>query len=227
LLESKVLRETPNACGNVWDMYRYFPDWNWFEVVVRVAPYMSSDMTTVIRINLEQHDECLKGRNCLQIPEPLFHSLSIGSSSCSHVLMYWLYFLNIVVRFLFLGVIGYWVLVAHSVFLIFYHAFKIQSEMTKRCKEVECWTFSGKSTHSSWKIRLLLIIFGTYIQLNRVYMCPFVWFFKYFWATDTSDYSLTLRTIDLSDQWTFGSMNLRTNALEPNRYRWWLLISYL
>jgi hypothetical protein len=29
-------------------------------------------------------------------------------------------------------------LVAHSVFLIIYHAFKIQSEMTKRCKEAEC-----------------------------------------------------------------------------------------
>ena len=29
-------------------------------------------------------------------------------------------------------------LAAHSVFLIFYHAFKIQSEMTKRCKEAEC-----------------------------------------------------------------------------------------
>jgi len=52
------------------------------------APYMSSDMTTIIRINHEQHDEYLIGRNCLQIPEPLFHSLSIGSSSCSHVLMY-------------------------------------------------------------------------------------------------------------------------------------------
>jgi hypothetical protein len=35
-------------------------------------------------------------------------------------------------------VIGCWLLVAHSVFLIFYYAFKIQSEMTKRCKEAEC-----------------------------------------------------------------------------------------
>ena len=156
---------------------------------------------TTIGIYLEQHDECLIGRNCLQIPEPLFHSLSIGSSSCSHVFMYWLYFLNIDVRFLLLGVIGCWVLVAHSVFLIAYHAFKIQSEMTKRCKEDEWWTFTGKSTHSSWKIRLLLIIFGTYIhvELNRVYMCPFVWLFKYCWATDTSDH------------WPFGLSTLRTN----------------
>ena len=92
-------------------------------------------------------------------------------------------------------------LVAHSVFLIIYHAFKIQSEMTKRCKEAECWTFSGKSTHSSWQIRLLLIIFGTYIsmQLNRVYMCPFVWSFKYVWATDSSDH------------WPFGLSTFRTN----------------
>jgi hypothetical protein len=161
---------------------------------------------TTIGINLEQHDRCLIGRNCLQIPQPLFHSLSIGSSCCSHVFMYWLYFFNVDVRFLFLGVyiyvIGCWFLVAHSVFLIFYHAFKIQSEMTKRCKEAECWTFSGKSTHSSWKIRLLLIILGTYIQLNRAYMCPFVWVLKYFWATDTSDHR------------PFGLMNLRTNALE-------------
>ena len=90
--------------------------------------------------------------------------------------------------------------------------------MTKRCKEAECWTFPGKSTHSSWKIRLLLIIFGTYIQLNRVYMCSFVWLFKYFWATDTSDHwpfgLLTFRTNDPSDQWPFGLMNLRTNGLE-------------
>jgi hypothetical protein len=55
---------------------------------------VSSDMTT-IGINLEQHDGCLIGRNCLQIPEPLFHSLSIGSSCCSHVFMYWLYFWNV------------------------------------------------------------------------------------------------------------------------------------
>ena len=148
---------------------------------------------TTIGINLEQHDECLIGRNCPQIPEPLFHSLSIGSSCCLHVFMYWLCFFNVDVHFLFLGVyisvIGCWFLVAHSVFLIYYHAFKIQSEMTKQCKEAECWTFSVKSTHSSWKIRLLLIIFGTYnIQLNQVYMCLFVWFFKYFWATDTSDH---------------------------------------
>jgi hypothetical protein len=163
---------------------------------------------TTIGINLEQHDRCLIGRNCLQIPQPLFHSLSIGSSCCSHVFMYWLYFFNVDVRFLFLGVyiyvIGCWFLVAHSVFLIFYHAFKIQSEMTKRCKEAECWTFSGKSTHSSWKIRLLLIILGTYIQLNRAYMCPFVWVLKYFWATDTSDHrpfgQMTLRTNEPSDQ---------------------------
>ena len=171
---------------------------------------------TTIGINLEQHDECLIGRNCPQIPEPLFHSLSVGSSCCSHVFMYWLYFLNIDVRFLFLGVIGCWVLVAHSVFLIFYHAFKIQSEMTKECNEVECWRFSGKSIHSSWKIRLLLMIFGTYkhVQLNRVYMCLFVWCFKYFWATDTSYHwpfgPMTLRTINL-----FGPMSLRTDALEP------------
>jgi len=118
----------------------------------------------------------------------------------------------------FIYVIGCWFLVVHSVFFIFYHAFKIQSEMTKRCKEPECWIFTGKSTHSSWKIRLLLIIFGTYIQLNRVYMCPFVWFFKYFWATDPSDHwpfgLSTLRTNDPSDQWPFGPMTLRTN--EPS-----------
>ena len=101
-------------------------------------------------------------------------------------------------------------LVAHSVFLIIYHAFKIQSEMTKRCKEAECWTFSGKSTHSSWQIRLLLIIFGTYIsmQLNRVYMCPFVWFFIYFFEP------WTFRNIDPSDYRPIGPMTLRTN--EPS-----------
>ena len=166
---------------------------------------------TTIGINLEQHDGCLIGRNCLQIPEPLFHSLSIGSSCCSHVFMYWLYFLNVDVRFLFLGVIiyviGCWFLVARSVFLIFYHAFKIQSEMTKRCKETECWTFSGKSTHSSWKIRLLLIIFGTYIQLNRVYI------FKIFLSHGHFE-PLNIRTIDPSDYRPFGPMTLGTN--EPS-----------
>jgi hypothetical protein len=120
--------------------------------------------------------------------------------------------LNVDVRFLFLGVIiyviGCWFLVARSVFLIFYHAFKIQSEMTKRCKETECWTFSGKSTHSSWKIRLLLIIFGTYIQLNRVYICALLSDFLNIFEPRT------LRTIDLSDQWPFGLMNLRTKVLE-------------
>ena len=62
-----------------------------------------------------------------------------------------------------------------------------------------------------------LIIFGTYIQLNRDYMCSFVWFFKYCWATDTSDYwpfgPLTPRTINLSDHWPFGLSTFRTNEL--------------
>jgi len=115
--------------------------------------------------------------------------------------------LNIDVHVLFQGVIGCWVLVAHSVFLIFYHAFKIQSEMTKRCKEAECWTFSGKSTHSSWKIRLLLIIFGTYIQLN-LFTCALLSNFLNIFEPRT------LRTIDPSDYRPFGPMTLRTN--EPS-----------
>ena len=153
--------------------------------------------------------------NCLQIPEPLFHFLSIGSSCCSHVFMYWLYFLNVecwcsllVSRGLYMSLdVGFWLLIRF--FLIFYHAFKIQSEMTKRCKEAECWTFSGKSTHSSWKIRLLLIIFGTYIQLNRVYICPFVWFLSHGHFEP-----LNIRTIDPSDYPPFGPMTLGTN--EPS-----------
>jgi hypothetical protein len=75
--------------------------------------------------------------------------------------------------------------------------------MTKRCKEAECVTFLGKSTHSSWKIRLLLIIFGTYM--------PFCLIFKIF-LSHGHFRPLTLRTIDLSDQWPFGLMNLWTNA---------------
>ena len=116
---------------------------------------MSPDMTT-IGINLEQQWWMSDRQKLPTNSGALFHSLSIGSSCCSHVFMYWLYFLNVDVRYLFLGVyisvIGCWFLVAHSVFLIFYHAFKIQSEMTKRCKEAECWTFLGKSTHNIWNI---------------------------------------------------------------------------
>ena len=97
------------------------------------------------------------------------------------------------------------------------------------------------------------------IQLNRVYMCPFVWFLKYVLTTNTSDHwpfglsidwlflvfnptfsyisaiswqpvlvSQTMgkwrvnfitcgcdsRTIDLSYQWPFGPMTIRTN--EPS-----------
>jgi hypothetical protein len=96
--------------------------------------------------------------------------------------------------------VGFWLLIRFFLFSIMPSSFNWRCP--SRYKEAECWTFSGKSTHtcSSWKIRLLLIIFGTYIQLNRVYMCPFVWFFKYFWATDTSDHqpfrSMNLRTIE-------------------------------
>jgi hypothetical protein len=116
-------------------------------------------------------------------------------------------------------VIGCWFLVAHLVFLIFYRAFKIQLEMTKRCKEAECWTLSGKSTHSSWKIRLLLIVFGTYTAKSSLQCALLSDFLNIFepqtlWTIDPLDYRPFGPMTLLSDQWLFGLMNLWTNALE-------------
>ena len=68
------------------------------------------------------------------------------------------------------------------------------------------------------KIKWMIRKHMTYENTYRVYMCPFVWFFKYFWATDNSDHwpfgLSSFRTNDPSDEWPFGLMNLRTNALE-------------
>jgi len=55
-----------------------------------------------------------------------------------------------------------------------------------------------------------LIIFGTYIQLNRVYMCSFVWFLN---IVETR----TLRTIDPSDHWPLGLSTFRTT--DPSDYQ--------
>ena len=103
--------------------------------------------------------------------------------------------------------VGFWLLIRFFLFTIVPLRFNRRWPSDVR-KLNACWTFSGKSTHSSWKIRLLFIIFGTYIQLNRVYICALLSDFLNIFEPRT------LRTIDLSDQWPFGLMNLRTKVLE-------------
>jgi len=132
-------------------------------------------------------------------------SRSKWSSCCSHVFMYWLYFLNVDVCFLFLGVyICHWMLDVGC--------WRWPSDLRKLNVE-HFWEnpHIATFTHNIWNI---------YTAKSSLPLCPFVWFFKYFWATDTSDHwpfgPLTLQTIDLSDQWPFGLMTLRTNALELN-----------